>query len=138
MTGMNKVILIGNLGSDPEIRNTKSQHKVASLSLATSESFTANGEKREKTQWHRVILWNNLADLAEHFLTKGRQIMVEGKLKYRDWTDDEGNRRHATEIHADRLLMLGNRPEAVDAEPQDVAEAAKPKARTRRRLKKSA
>ncbi len=111
---LNKVILIGNLGADPEIRSTPSGSRVATLSLATSRQWTTQaGERQEKTEWHRVVLWNNrgsgLADLAEKYMSKGDRIYVEGRIEYRTWDDREGKTRYTTEIVAREIIMLSPR-----------------------------
>ena len=110
---LNKVLLIGNLGSDPEVRSTASGTKVATLSIATSRQWTGqSGERQEKTEWHRVVLWNNnrgsgLADVAERYLRKGAPVYVEGRIEYRTWEDRDGKTRYTTEIVARELIMLG-------------------------------
>ena len=101
---LNKVILIGNLGADPEVRSTSNGSRVATLSLATSRQWkNQSGEKQEKTEWHRVILWNNkgsgLADIAEKYCKKGDKVYVEGSIEYRSWQDREGQTRYTTEIY---------------------------------------
>jgi len=108
---LNKAILIGNLGADPEVRTTGGGTRVATLSVATSRSWTDKaGERQEKTEWHRVVLWNSrfrqLADVAEKFLKKGDRVYVEGRVEYRTWDDRDGNKRYTTEINAQDLLML--------------------------------
>lgn len=111
---LNKVMLIGNLGADPEVRSTNNGSRVATLSLATSRQWNAqNGEKQEKTEWHRVICWNNkgaqLADLAEKYMKKGDRIYVEGRVEYRTWEDREKQTRYVTEIIAREVLLLSSR-----------------------------
>jgi single-strand DNA-binding protein len=104
----NKVQLIGNLGSKPEIKNLDSGKKVATLSLATSESYrNASGEKVTETQWHRLIVWGKLADVAEKYLDKGKEIAIEGKLINRSYTDKSGSKKYVTEVQVNELLMLG-------------------------------
>jgi single-strand DNA-binding protein len=105
---VNKVILIGNLGKDPEIRRLENGVVVASFPLATSETFTdkTTGEKKEITDWHDVVLWRGLAEVAEKYIRKGTKIYVEGKLKRRSWQDKEGNNRFTTEIIGDDLTIL--------------------------------
>jgi single-strand DNA-binding protein len=106
--GVNKVILIGNLGADPEIRYTTGGTAVATLRLATTESWTdKTGERTERTEWHRVILWGKTAEIASQYLTKGRQVYVEGRLQTREWQDKEGNKRFTTEVNANTMFMLG-------------------------------
>ena len=108
---LNKVMLIGNLGADPDVRTTNNGSKVATLSIATGRQWTAqNGEKQEKTEWHRVVCWNNkgaqLADVAERFLKKGDRVYVEGRIEYRTWEDREKQTRYTTEVIARELLLL--------------------------------
>ena len=106
--GVNKVILVGNLGADPEIRYTTSGTAVANLRLATTESYTdKNGERTERTEWHKVVLWGKTAETASQYLTKGKQVYVEGRIQTREWQDKEGTKRCSTEIHANSMIMLG-------------------------------
>ncbi len=106
----NKVQLIGNLGNNPEIRTTESGKKLVKLSVATNETYTnAKGEKVKETQWHNLIAWGKLADIAEKYLNKGSEVAVEGKLITRDYTDKEGNKKYVTEIQVNELLMLGSK-----------------------------
>ena len=110
MRGVNKVILVGNLGRDPEIRYTRDGTAVANLNLATTETWNdANGQRQERTEWHRVVAWGKLAEIAKEYLGKGRQVYIEGRLQTRSWDDKEGNKRYTTEIKADQLVMLGGR-----------------------------
>ncbi len=110
MAGVNKVILVGNLGADPEIRHLSNGSVVANFSLATSESYTnKNGEKVTQTEWHRIELWEGLARIAEQYLQKGRTVYIEGKLKYENWQDQEGNSRTTTRIRANQMQLLGGR-----------------------------
>ena len=109
---VNKVILVGNLGRDPEVRTTSNGSKVVQLSIATSERWRdrATGEQREKTEWHRVVIFNErLADVAERYLQRGRQVYIEGQLQTRKWQDKEGRDRWSTEIVADNVRFLGGR-----------------------------
>jgi single-strand DNA-binding protein len=109
------VILIGNLGKDPEIRSLEGGVKVANFSLATTESYKGkNGEKVDQTEWHNIVLWRGLAEVAENYLKKGNSIYVEGKIRTRDWTDKDGNKRYTTEIIADNMVMLGGRRDQSD------------------------
>lgn len=112
---VNKVILIGNLGKDPEVRHLENGAVVANFSIATSEVYTdkTTGEKVETTDWHDIVVWRGLAEVAEKYLKKGYKIYVEGKLKKRSWQDKEGNTRYTTEIIADELNIL-SRPEGSD------------------------
>ena len=110
MAGINRVILIGNLGKDPEIRNLETGVKVANFSLATTETYRSkNGDKVEHTEWHNLVLWRGLAEVAENYLKKGNSIYVEGRIRTRDWTDKDGNKRYTTEILVDNMVMLGGR-----------------------------
>lgn len=111
---LNKVMLIGNLGADPEVRSTNNGSRVATLSLATSRQWSGQGgEKQEKTEWHRVICWNNkganLADVAEKYMKKGDRVYVEGRIEYRTWEDREKQTRYVTEVIAREVIMLGSR-----------------------------
>ena len=111
---LNKVMLIGNLGADPEVRSTSNGSRVATLSLATSRQWTTKaGEKQEKTEWHRCVVWNTrqsgLADVVEKYLKKGDRVYVEGRVEYRTWQDREGQTRYTTEINVRDLVMLSGR-----------------------------
>ena len=104
----NKVQLIGNLGGKPEVKNTENGKKLAIFSLATSESYrNANGEKVTETQWHRVIAWGKVAEIAEKYLDKGKEVAIEGKLINRSYTDKAGNKKYITEVQVSELLLLG-------------------------------
>lgn len=109
---VNKVILIGNLGKDPEVRRLESGVAVASFPMATSESFNDRntGERRTLTEWHNVVLWRGLAEIAEKYLRKGSSVYIEGKLRTRSWEDQDKNMRYTTEVIADNMTMLGGRP----------------------------
>ena len=109
--GVNKVILVGNLGRDPEVRYSPSGSAVANVTLATSESWKDknSGEKQEKTEWHRVVFFGRLAEIAGEYLKKGSQVYVEGRLQTRKWQDKEGHDRYTTEIVANEMQMLGSR-----------------------------
>jgi len=109
--GINKVILIGNLGADPETRAMPSGSQVANLRIATSESWRdkTSGEQQERTEWHRVALFGRLAEIAAEYLRKGSQVYIEGKIRTRKWQDKEGKDRYTTEIIADQMQMLGGR-----------------------------
>jgi single-strand DNA-binding protein len=110
MRGVNKVILVGNLGRDPEIRHTRGGTAVATLNLATSSSWTdQNGQRQERTEWHRVVAWSKLAEIAKEYLAKGRQVYIEGRLQTRSWDDKDGNKRYTTEVVAEQMVMLGGR-----------------------------
>ncbi len=129
MAGVNKVILIGNLGRDPEIRHLESGVAVATFSIATTESFKDrnSGERIDKTEWHNIVLWRGLAEVAEKFLHKGDQVYIEGKLRTRSWEKD-GVTRYTTEVVADNMTMLtkrnsDNRPPAPTEAPSPVPQA---------------
>ncbi|MEO6903732.1 MAG: single-stranded DNA-binding protein [Bacteroidia bacterium] len=110
MAGVNKVILVGNLGKDPEVRHLEGGVAVANFSLATSETYKdKSGQKNEQTEWHNVVVWRGLAEVAERYLKKGMTVYVEGKLRTRSWDDKEGSKRYTTEIVADNLVMLGKK-----------------------------
>jgi len=113
MAGINKVILVGNVGRDAEIRYTQGGTPVASFSLATSESYTdkTSGQRQEKTEWHNIVCWNRLAEIAGQYVVKGRQLYVEGKLQTRDWVDPQGVKHYKTEIVALTFQLLGRREE---------------------------
>jgi single-strand DNA-binding protein len=108
MGSVNKVILVGNLGRDAELRYTPGGAAVATLNLATTEVWNdRSNQRQEKTEWHRVILWGKQAESLQEYLTKGKQIYVEGRLQTRQWDDKDGNKRYTTEIKADRITLLG-------------------------------
>ena len=111
--GINKVILIGNLGSDPEVRYTPNGAPVANFSLATSESWNDRntGERQERTEWHRLVLWSKLAEIAGQYLKKGAKIYVEGRLQTRSWDDQSGQKRYTTEVVVNDMQMLDSRGE---------------------------
>ena len=118
-SGVNKVILVGHLGADPEIRYTPGGQPVANFSLATSESWTdKSGQRQDKTEWHRIVVWRKLAELCGEYLAKGRQIYLEGKIKTRSWEDRDGNKRYTTEIEAQDIRFLGGRGDGPQANPQ--------------------
>jgi single-strand DNA-binding protein len=134
--GVNKVILIGNLGSDPDVRYTASGAAVANISLATAESWRdkESGEQQERTEWHRVVFFGRLAEIVAEYLKKGSQIYVEGRLQTRKWQDKEGKDRYSTEIVASEMQMLGSRSgggnqSSMDQTPphgDDTAPAGRP------------
>ena len=109
--GINKAIIVGNLGRDPEVRYTANGSAVANVTVATSESWKdkQSGERQERTEWHRVVFFGRLAEIAEEYLKKGSQVYIEGKLRTRKWQDRDGNDRWTTEIIADEMQMLGSR-----------------------------
>ncbi|MBJ6119857.1 single-stranded DNA-binding protein [Pontibacter sp. BT310] len=107
MASVNKVILIGNLGKDPEVRHLEGGVAVARFPLATSETFKdKSGQKQEKTEWHNIVLWRGLAEVAEKYLRKGQSVFIEGKIRTSQYQDKEGNQRYSTEIVADNMTML--------------------------------
>ena len=116
MSGVNKVILVGNVGKDPEIRNLEGGAKVAKFSLATSESYKKpDGTKVDTTEWHNIVLWRGLADVAERFVRKGSQIYVEGKIRSRTWDDKDGIKRYAIDIVGESMTLLGRKQEDPNA-----------------------
>ncbi|MFD1166089.1 single-stranded DNA-binding protein [Sphingobacterium daejeonense] len=117
MSGVNKVILVGHLGKDPEIRYLEGNVSVASFPLATSETFNKDGRRVEQTEWHNIVLWRGLADVAVKYLSKGKLVYIEGKLRTRSYEDKEGVRRYTTEIVAESFNLLGRRS---DFEPQST------------------
>ena len=120
--GINKVILIGNLGGDPELRTTPGGSSVASFMLATNESWNdKDGTKQERTEWHRIVAWGRLAEICGQYLSKGRQVYIEGRLQTRSWEDKQGNQRKTTEIVARDMQMLGGRGESGGERPQSAA-----------------
>jgi len=111
--GVNKAILIGNLGADPEVRFTPGGQAVANFRIATSESWTdKNGQKQERTEWHRIVVWGKLAELCGEYLAKGRQCFVEGRLQTREWMDKENRKNYTTEVVANNVVFLGARDPA--------------------------
>ncbi|HEX9023897.1 MAG TPA: single-stranded DNA-binding protein [Geobacteraceae bacterium] len=130
MASLNKVMLIGNLGKDPEVRYTGSGTAVASFSLATSERFkNKNGEWEDRTEWHNITLWGRLAEIAGEYLAKGRTVFIEGRLQTRKWQDRDGRDRYTTEVVGDKMQILSakgeggrqgaGRPEAQEAPPYE-------------------
>ena len=124
MASINKVILVGNLGRDPEVRYTTDNSAIANVSIATTDRYKdkATGEQKEITEWHRVVFFNRLGEIAAGYLKKGSQVYIEGKLRTRKWTDNNGVEKYSTEIIADQLQMLGGRTsEAKSATPAPTA-----------------
>jgi single-strand DNA-binding protein len=127
MQGVNKVILIGNLGSDPEIRHLPSGSVVASFNLATTESFTNNkGEKVKQTEWHRIELWEGLAKVAEQFLRKGSPVYIEGKLRTETWQDKDGNSRSQVKIRGLNMTLLSSRGPSAEPSPSVNSQGSRP------------
>ena len=123
MGTVNRVILVGNIGKDAEGRYTTGGAAVSTLSLATTEVWNdkSSGQKQEKTEWHRVVVWGKQAETLSEYLTKGRQIYVEGRLQTRQWDDKDGNKRYTTEVRTDRIVLLGGRSSAGEAGQQGQA-----------------
>lgn len=129
MASVNKVILVGNLGRNPEVRYSPEESAVCSVSIATTSTWKdkTSGEKREETEWHRVVFYNRLAEIAGEYLKKGRSVYIEGRLKTRKWQDKQtGADRHTTEIIADQMQMLGGRDDASAAPPTSSRAAPQP------------
>ena len=111
---VNKAIIVGNLGNDPEVRTTPNGARVATLSVATNRRWASRtGEMQEETQWHRIIAWSKLAEIVEQYLKKGDRVYVEGRIQYRQWEDQSGQKRYMTEIVANDMVMLGGRGEVA-------------------------
>ena len=132
MAGINKVIIVGNLGNDPEIRTMPNGEQVANITVATSESWIDKntGERKEQVEWHRIVLYRRLAEVAGQYLHKGSQVYIEGRLKTRKWQDNNGQDRYTTEIQGDNLQMLGGRQDAAQNQPpkqQDKQQKAQSK-----------
>jgi len=117
MGTVNRVILVGNIGKDAEIRYTTGGAAVSTLSLATTEVWNdkASGQRQERTEWHRVVVWGKQAETLSEYLTKGRQIYIEGRLQTRQWDDKDGNKRYTTEVRTDRIVLLGGRSSTGEA-----------------------
>ncbi len=121
--GLNKVMLIGRLGRDPEMRYTPSGRPVTTFSVATSRSWnTSDGERRSQTEWFNIVTWGNLAEICKKYLTKGQQVYIEGRLQTRRWEDNEGNRHTTTEVVAKEMVMLGNRRDNQKDEVEEKEE----------------
>ena len=127
MSGVNKVILVGNLGANPEMRFTQGGQAVANLRIATSERWTdRNGQKQETTEWHRVVVFGKQAEIVGQYLTKGRQVYIEGRIQTRQWQDNQGQKRYTTEVVAQRVQMLGGRAPGGERSMDETAEATVP------------
>jgi single-strand DNA-binding protein len=111
MSGVNKVILVGHLGKDPEVRHLEGGTTLVNFPLATSETYNKDGKKIEQTEWHNIVMWRGLADVAAKYLQKGKLVYIEGKIRSRNYEDKEGNKRYITEIVAENFNMLGKRNE---------------------------
>ncbi|MFO8085637.1 MAG: single-stranded DNA-binding protein [Desulfobacterales bacterium] len=125
MAGLNKAILIGNLGRDPEIRYTPSGLAVANFSLATTENWTKDGQKESRTEWHRIVAFGRLAEICGEYLAKGKQIYIEGKIQTREWEDKDGNKKYTTEIVAGQMQMLGTRENNFSESPRSSSAPSK-------------
>ncbi|MGQ8337694.1 single-stranded DNA-binding protein [Sunxiuqinia sp. A32] len=125
---VNKVLLIGNVGRDPEVRHLDKGVAVANFPLATSESYTAkNGEKVTTTEWHNIVVWRGLAEVVEKYVTKGDKLYLEGKIRTRSWDDKDGNKRYTTEIYVDNMEMLGGKSQSGgDSSNQQAAAQNEP------------
>ena len=129
MAGVNKVILVGNLGKDPEVKYLDNGVAVANFSLATTENYkNKEGEKVSQTEWHNIVLWRGLAEVAEKYLKKGASVYIEGKIKTRKWEDKDGNTRYNTEILADNMTMLGGKKDSQENPINSPQETASDKA----------
>ena len=113
MGSVNKVMILGRLGKDPELRMTPNGQEVCNLTVATSENWTKDGQREERTEWHKVVLWGKIAGLAHKYLKKGRNVHIEGKLQTRSWDDPQGNKRYATEIIGSNLTFIEKTPEEL-------------------------
>ena len=123
-SGINKAIIVGNLGSDPEQKTAKNGSAITTISVATSESWKNNqGEMQEKTEWHRIVFFNRLAEIAGEYLRKGSQVYIEGRIQYRKWQAEDGSDRYSTEIMADNMQMLGSKggQSAPQLAPQPIS-----------------
>lgn len=123
---INKVILVGNVGQDPEVRSTNSGRKWARFPLATNETYTADGEKKTQTTWHNIVVWGRSAEIAEQYIRKGRQLYIEGRLQNNEWTDKEGIKRYGVQVQANRFQLLGGRRDE-DGTGTSFARTAEPK-----------
>lgn len=127
MRGLNKVMIIGYLGRDPEMRYTPAGRPVTSFSVATTRGWTnSNGERREETEWFNVVAWGNLAEICKQRLRKGQQVYIEGRLQTRGWEDAEGKKHFRTELVAQEMIILGGRPQNLELEHPEVSEEEVP------------
>jgi single-strand DNA-binding protein len=121
--GLNKVMIIGRLGRDPEMRYTPSGRPVTTFSVATSRTWnTADGERRAETEWFNVVAWSNLAEICKQYLSKGQRVYIEGRLQNRHWEDSEGNKHSSTEIVANEMIMLDSRREGEASDESDLGD----------------
>jgi len=123
MSGINKVILVGHLGKDPEVRYLEGGVSVASFPLATTETFNKDGRKVEQTEWHNIVLWRSLADVAAKYLQKGKLVYIEGKLRTRSFEDKEGVKKYTTEIVAENFTMLGRKTDFESDTPKPAVKS---------------
>ncbi|MGQ1908594.1 single-stranded DNA-binding protein [Marinifilum sp. RC60d5] len=126
---VNKVILVGNVGKDPEVKYFDNDVSVCNFPLATSETYTKNGEKVTQTEWHNIVLWRGLAKVAENYVKKGMQLYIEGSLRTRSWDDQDGNKKYITEVMANNMQMLGRKGDNEGPAAQvssDTAQSTKP------------
>lgn len=127
MASVNKVILVGNLGRDPEIRYSAGGQPIANFSLATTENFTTkDGDRKEETEWHRIVAFGKLAEICSQYLTKGRSVYIEGSIRTNQWEDKEGNKRSTTEIIARNMQMLGAKPSGDRTQGADTTKSEEP------------
>jgi single-strand DNA-binding protein len=127
MAGVNKVILIGNLGKDPELRYTPGGQPVASFSVATTERWTdKNGQRQDRTEWHNIVVWGKLAELTNQYLKKGRPVYIEGRITNRSWDDKDGNKKYRTEIVANQIQFLGSGPAAGPGDAPSQSDLQQP------------
>lgn len=118
--GLNKVMVIGNLGRDPEMRYTPSGRPVTTFSVATTRNWSAaDGQKRSEAEWFNIVAWGSLAEICNQYLKKGQQVYIEGRLQTRRWEDEQGNKRSSTEVVAREMTMLGERKEKAEGEPDE-------------------
>ncbi|OGL49811.1 MAG: single-stranded DNA-binding protein [Candidatus Schekmanbacteria bacterium RBG_13_48_7] len=126
-SGVNKVILIGHLGRDPELRYTPNRQPVANFTMATSENWVSkDGQKETKTEWHRIVAWGKLGEICHEYLVKGKQVYIEGRLQTRSWEDQNGNKRNTTEIVAQNMVMLGSKDDVVKEPTMESPEFQEP------------
>ncbi len=125
MSGINKVILVGHLGKDPEVRHLEGGVAVASFPLATSETFNKDGKRVEQTEWHNIVMWRGLAEVASKYLQKGKLVYIEGKLRTRTFEDKEGHRKYTTEVVAENFTMLGRKSDFETTNASQVVNAVK-------------
>jgi single-strand DNA-binding protein len=126
MSGINKVILVGHLGKDPEVRHLDGNVSVASFPLATTETYTKDNKKIEQTEWHNIVMWRSLADVAQKNLSKGKLVYIEGKLRTRSYEDKEGHKRYSTEVVAESFKVLGRNTDFENRQATQTTTTAEP------------